>query len=117
LDKVHVGGDGIAARIFGQAVHFPPWGSKWAAELGVPMLPCYLRLRDGRIEPVFGPYLQGSDPVHLTQGCVRFFEACILEDPASWTFMLDRRWRKVIRKAVRERSRRSPAEPHPQRGW
>jgi len=102
LDKVHLGNDGIAASIFGQTVSFPPWASNWAAELGIPLLPCYLSVEDGSIKPVFGPLLESCDPVSLTQECIRFFESRILQDPASWTFMLDRRWRRVVRAAVKE---------------
>lgn len=100
LDKIHRGSDGVRVTMFGRPVRVPPWAPTWAAEGCVPMLPCYLTVVRGRIKPIVGRATVSGDPGALAQASMTFFEEQILSDPASWTFMLDKRWRRLIREAV-----------------
>ena len=99
LDNMDHSEQGIRARIFGQQIGFPSWAAKLAARLKVPVIPSYFHSNGRQITGVFGQPLISDTPEALVQHYVSFFEQKILEDPASWAYLGDKRWRRVLREA------------------
>ena len=99
LDNVDHSEHGVKAQFFGQQVGFPSWAAKIAARLGVPVLPSYFHSQGKQITGVFGEPLVCNDLKILAQHYVSFFEQKMLEDPASWAYLGDKRWRRVLHQA------------------
>jgi lauroyl/myristoyl acyltransferase len=93
-------GFGAAVKIFGVEVEFAPWAARIAAKRRVPVVPVYFHsLREGA-RVAFGEPLVTGDPVAAIRHYVSFFEKCILQDPASWIYLVDRKWCRVLRQAA-----------------
>jgi hypothetical protein len=93
-------GFGIEARIFGVDVEFAPWAARIAAKRQVPVVPVYFHSLEDGARVVFGEPLVTGDPVLAIQHYVSFFEKSILEDPASWIYLVDRKWCRVLHTAA-----------------
>jgi len=100
LDNVDRSEYGVVAQFFGQQVGFPSWAAKMAARLGVPVVPSYFHSQGNQIRGVLGEPLVSNDLEKLAQHYVSFFEQKILMDPASWAYLGDKRWRRVLREAT-----------------
>lgn len=87
-------------QIFGQQVGFPTWAAKIAAKKRIPVVPSYFRSNGKQISAVFGDELTTNDTQEIVQHYVQFFENNILEDPASWAYLCDKRWGKILKKAT-----------------
>jgi len=92
----------VVATIFGQQMGFSPWAAKVAVKRKVPMLPVYFQSRGKEIHAVFGEALITDSVEQAVQHYVSFFEKSIIDDPASWAYLGDRRWRKVLKVASDE---------------
>ena len=99
LDNMDNSEHGINAHIFGKQIGFPSWAAKLAARLKVPVVPSYFHSNGRQITGVFGQPLISDTPEALVQHYVSFFEQKMLEDPASWAYLGDKRWRRVLREA------------------
>lgn len=99
LDNVDRSEHGVVAQFFGQQVGFPSWAAKMAARLGVPVVPSYFHSQRNQITGVLGEPLVSNEMGVLAQHYVSFFEKKMLEDPASWAYLGDKRWRRVLREA------------------
>ena len=99
LDNFDHSARGVVATIFNQPMGFSPWAAKVAVKRKVPMLPVYFQMRGKEIHAVFGEPLITDSVEEAVQHYVSFFEKNILEDPASWAYLGDRRWRKVLKVA------------------
>ena len=92
--------DGAAkATIFGQHIGFPTWAAKIAAKKRIPVVPSYFRSNGKQVTAIYGEELISDSTEEIVQHYVSFFEKCILEDPASWAYLGDKRWRRVFQKA------------------
>jgi len=100
VDNVHPGDGGVEADIFGMKVSFAGWAAKIATKKKAPVIPSYYHSVGDRISVVFGEALVTDDMQQAVQHYVSFFEQSILEDPASWAYLGDRKWRRVLRKAA-----------------
>ncbi len=89
----------VQASIFGLTRGFNPWAAKVGVKRKVPMLPVYFRSVGKEIHAVFGEPLITESVDEAVQHYVSYFEKCILEDPTSWAYLADRRWRKVLKEA------------------
>ena len=85
--------------MFGQEVGFSSWASKIGVKKNVPIIPSYFRSIGRQVVPVFGEEIVTDDIESAMQHYAEFFERQILEDPASWAFLGDKRWRKVLHEA------------------
>ena len=81
-----------------------PWAAKIAAKKGAPLVPSFYHSKGERIVAVWGEPLVTNDLQEALQHYVSFFEAKILEDPASWAYLADRKWRRALRRAVEAQS-------------
>lgn len=93
-------GFGVEARIFGIKVEFAPWAARIAAKRGVPVVPAYFHSTDDGVRVALGKPLRTDDPAIAIQHYASFFEQCILQDPASWAYLADRKWCRVLRRAA-----------------
>lgn len=100
LDNVDRSEHGVKAQFFGQQVGFPSWAAKIAARLEVPVVPSYFHSNGRQITADLGQPLVSKELEVLAQHYVSFFEQKMLEDPASWAYLGDKRWRRVLRDAV-----------------
>jgi lauroyl/myristoyl acyltransferase len=99
LDNVDRSEHGVEAQFFGQQVGFPSWAAKVTARLGVPVVPSYFHSQGNQITGVLGEPLVSNELEMVAQHYVSFFEKKMLEDPASWAYLGDKRWRRVLREA------------------
>lgn len=100
VDNVDNSGGGVEAEIFGQTIPFAPWAAKIAVRKKVPIFGSYYHSNGASVRAVFGEPLIAGDIGEAVRHYVRFFERKILEDPASWAYLADRRWRNAMRRAV-----------------
>jgi len=91
---------GVAAEMFGQRVHFPAWGTRIPSAIGVPIVPLYVRSESGRLRAVFGEALVTDDAEQAARHVAAFFEHHILRDPASWAFLAEKKWGRVLQAAA-----------------
>ena len=99
VDNVDMSEGGVTVRIFGRDVPLAPWAAKIAAKKKVPIIPSfYHSLEDGGVMACGEP-LVTDDLEHAMQHYASFFEAKILEDPASWAYLADRKWRRILRQS------------------
>jgi lauroyl/myristoyl acyltransferase len=89
----------VEVDMFGSQIGFSPWAVKIAARMNIPIIPSYCRSQGRQLSIVLGDPLVSKDTTELIQHYARFFEQNIIEDPASWAFLGDKHWSKVLRKA------------------
>lgn len=87
-------------RMFGQEVRFASWAAKIAVKKKVPMIPSYFRSDGKQVIARFGEEIVTDNIETAMQHYASFFERQILEDPSSWAYLGDKRWRKVLLKAT-----------------
>jgi len=87
-------------EIFGQRVGFPTWAAKIAAKKRIPVVPSYFRSNGKQVTAIFGEELISDNTEALVQHYVQFFEKNIMEDPASWAYLCDKRWGKILNRAA-----------------
>jgi len=97
-------GWGISTGIFGVDVEFAPWAAKIAAKRRVPVVPMYFHSDGEGVRIVCGEPLETNDTAAAVRHYVNFFEQRILQDPASWAYLADRKWSRVLRAAAGEAS-------------
>jgi hypothetical protein len=88
------------AQIFGQRVGFPTWAAKIAAKKRIPVIPCYFRSDGTEGTAIYGEELISDNTEEIVQHYARFFEKNIVEDPASWAYLCDKRWGRVLQQAT-----------------
>lgn len=91
-------------RMFGQEVGFASWAAKIAAKKKVPVLASYFHSNGRQVIAQFGEEIITDDMEAAMQHYAGYFERHILEDPASWAYLGDKRWRKVLQKAADDKS-------------
>ena len=100
VDNVHPGDGGQEVEIFGQQVSFANWAAKIGTKKNVPIFSSYYHSNGDRVSVVLSEPLVTKDMQEAMQHYVSFFEERILEDPASWAYLADRKWRRVLRAAA-----------------
>ncbi|MEM9388032.1 MAG: hypothetical protein AAGA68_23455 [Pseudomonadota bacterium] len=101
VDNVVSGAETVQTEIFGVSVSLSPWAANLAAKRGVPLVPLWFSCRgQGRVMPQLGVPLISADPTALVKHYAAFFEDRVLEDPASWAYLADKHWGKVLRRAA-----------------
>lgn len=92
--------DGIVAKVFGEPVWFPAWLTRIPTATGVPIVPAYVHSVGSKIHIAFGSAIRGESGDDSTAEIAAFLEERILDDPASWAFMADKRWSSVLAAAA-----------------
>lgn len=93
------GNSQTTVHMFGQQAGFSSWAGKVGVKKNVPIIPGYFRSKGRQVVPVYGEEIITDDIESAMQHYAEFFERQILEDPASWAYLADKRWRKVLHKA------------------
>jgi lauroyl/myristoyl acyltransferase len=99
LDNVDSSATACSATLFGQSVGFARWAAKVAVRRGIPVVPAYFSSLGPRIRVRFGAPILAAEVDTVVQRYIAFFEQHILEDPASWAYLGDKRWQRVLREA------------------
>lgn len=100
LDNLDLAENRVVVSLFGQTVGLAPWAAKIAARLQVPVVPSYFQCRGKQIRAVFGEPLVTDDLHTAVEHYAEFFARSILEDPASWAYLADRKWYRLLRQAA-----------------
>lgn len=100
LDNIDRTPQQIPTVLFGQTVGLSDWAARIAARMQVPVVPAYFHSRGKEIKVVVGADLVCSDIPCAVQHYASFFEQEILKDPASWAYLADKHWQKVLCNAV-----------------
>lgn len=108
LDNVDSSGTACSATLFGQPVGFARWAAKVAVRRGIPVVPAYFSSRGARIQVLFGEPILAAEVDTVVQRYIAFFERHILDDPASWAYLGDKRWQRVLREADAALDRAGP---------
>jgi lauroyl/myristoyl acyltransferase len=93
-------GFGVKASIFGIDVEFAPWAARIACKRKTPVVPAFFHSQDDKVRVAMGEPLLTADPAQAIQHYASFFEQRILQDPASWAYLADRKWCRVLRQAA-----------------
>jgi len=96
LDKIDNSENGIKADIFNNKVGFSPWAAKIAVKMKVPQVPVYFASEGKFIKARMGEPLITDDLEQAVQHYISFFEKSIYEDPAGWSFLAEKEWRRTI---------------------
>jgi lauroyl/myristoyl acyltransferase len=89
----------VVVNMFGQRVGLAGWAAKIAARMDVPLLPCYFQSRGKQNTVLIGEPIISTDAEAVLQHYASFFEQQILRDPASWAYLADKRWRRLLANA------------------
>ncbi|VAW78709.1 hypothetical protein MNBD_GAMMA13-1855 [hydrothermal vent metagenome] len=100
LDNIDRTPQQIPTLLFGQSIGFSDWAARIAARTQVPVIPAYFHSQGKTIKVTVGSSLVCSDIPRAVQHYANFFEQEILKDPASWAYLADKHWQKVLHKAV-----------------
>jgi lauroyl/myristoyl acyltransferase len=87
--------------MFGTSVGVSPWAATIAAKRLVPVIPMWFSSVPGGVQVAIGEELIASDAQALVRHYMGYFEQQILADPASWAYLADKHWRRVLRRAAR----------------
>jgi hypothetical protein len=100
IDRLAGAKDDIPATMFGQTVWFPAWASRIPTKIGVPIVPAYVHSAGRQLHVAFGPAVLTKDPARATTEIAAFLQQKIVEDPASWAFLAEKRWGRVLAEAA-----------------
>ena len=100
LDNVDGSSAASPVTLFGRPLGFARWAAKIAVRRKIPVVPAYFRSRGRRVSVVFGEPMVDAEVDVLVQRYAAFFEYHILRDPASWAYLGDKRWQRVLREAA-----------------
>jgi len=104
VDSIEKSTNAVDVEIFDQTVGFNPWAAKIAARMGVPVIPSYYRSRDTEVKAIIGDAIISDDADKIVKHYMHFFETNILKDPASWGFLADKRWMRILRSSYEEQA-------------
>ncbi|MEN8801274.1 MAG: hypothetical protein ABF297_04770 [Thiogranum sp.] len=94
----------VEVQMFGQRVGLAGWAAKIAVRMDVPLLPCYFQSRGQQNTVIIGKPIITTDVEAAVQHYASFFEHQILADPASWAYLADKRWRRILLNSADSRS-------------
>jgi len=99
LDNIENSAEHVDITMFGQRVGMARWAVKIAARKKLPVVPCYFSSTGNRHRIVVGKPVISDDIETVVQHYTSFFEQNILADPASWAYLVDKRWRRILSEA------------------
>ena len=92
----------VEIEMFGKPVGLPNWAAKIAARRQVPVVPAYISSSAEGSSFAFGEHIISEDVEEVMRHYTRYFEQGILRDPASWAFLADKSWIKILRRISRD---------------
>jgi lauroyl/myristoyl acyltransferase len=100
LDNTETSDARVDVTIFGQQVGVTRWAAKIACRKKLPVIPCYFSSRGNQHRIIVGEPVIPDRIETAVQHYTSFFERNILADPASWAYLADKRWRRILSDAV-----------------
>jgi lauroyl/myristoyl acyltransferase len=100
LDNIDRTPGRVPVKLFGQTVGLSDWAARIAARTKVPVIPAYFRSSGKEINVSVGTAIMSDDVALTMQHYASFLENEILGDPASWAYLADKHWQKVLYAAV-----------------
>ena len=100
LDNIENGDARAEVTIFGQQVGMSRWAVKIAARKKLPVVPCYFSSKGNQHRIIVGEPIIPDRIETAVQHYTSFFEHNILADPASWAYLADKRWRRILSDAM-----------------
>ncbi len=101
VDSLDTSDNRVEVDAFGQTLGFSAWAAKIAIRLGVPVIPSYFSSHEEQIVAIYGDPIITDDTQTTIARYIQFFEQHIYQDPASWGFLGDKKWRRALRNASR----------------
>jgi len=101
LDNMDNSDTRVEVTMFGQPVGLARWAVKIAARKQLPVMPCYFKSNGTRHRIMVGTPIVPECVERAVQHYAAFFEQNILADPASWAYLADKRWRRILSEAGR----------------
>jgi hypothetical protein len=98
LDNLDRTSNSVPVRMFGQEVGLAGWAAKIAIRMQVPILPAWFHSSGRQLQVITGNPFVGEDVQAAVQHYAHFFEQQILNDPASWAYLADKRWQRILEK-------------------
>jgi len=99
LDNLDNSDNRVMVKMFGQNIGLSNWAAKIAVRTGVPIVPCYFRSEKRQVNVIIGKPIKTTDIELAVRQYASFFEQHILSEPASWAYLVDKRWRQILGKA------------------
>jgi lauroyl/myristoyl acyltransferase len=96
LDNTENSDARVDVTIFGQQVGVARWAVKIACRKKLPVIPCYFSSRGNQHRIIVGEPVIPDCIETAVQHYTSFFEQNILADPASWAYLADKRWRRIL---------------------
>ncbi len=96
----------IRVSVFGHRASLPGWPARFATRRGIPIIPSYVRIRDGAVWIRFAQPVVTEDETEATARWAAAFEREILASPSDWVFQFDKQWKRNLAAAVEARRRR-----------
>ena len=100
LDNIDRSDQRTTVQMFGQPVGLNSWAAKVAVKMRVPLVPAWFESRGRELRIITGDAVLGENAGELVAHYARFFEQRILDDPASWAYLADKHWQRILRRAV-----------------
>ena len=102
--------DVVRVNAFGQPVGAMRWPARFAAKVGVPIVPVTIEQTKTHLILHMGEEIEAKDIVSTTQRWMDGMVTLIRAYPTDWVFCLDRQWRRVLESAVPPPSPTASAE-------
>lgn len=99
LDNIDRTDNKVLVRMFGQEVGLAGWAAKIAVRMQVPIVPAWFQSSGRQLRVITGKAILGDNVQAAVQHYAHFFEQQILKDPASWAYLADKHWQKILKKA------------------
>ncbi len=99
LDNTENSDTRVDATMFGQQVGMTRWAVKIATRKTLPVIPCYFSSKGNQHRIIVGEPIITDSIESAVQHYISFFEHNILADPASWAYLADKRWRRILSNA------------------
>lgn len=87
----------VQVPLFAPGVWLPDWPARFSLQRGVPILPTFFRMAEGRIVIHCDEPYVATDIASGTRRWAAYFERCFRDYPEDWFLLFDKRWAHVFR--------------------
>jgi lauroyl/myristoyl acyltransferase len=100
LDNMDRSENRVEVSMFGQRVGLAGWAARIATRMQVPVIPAWFQSTGRELRVIVGEPLLTGDIREAVQHYAGFFERQILADPASWAYLADKHWQRLLADAA-----------------
>lgn len=98
----------VRVDAFGQPVGALAWPARFAKKAGVPIVPVMIEQSEDDLALHLGPQIESTDLLETSQAWMDGMLALVCQYPSDWTFVLDKRWVKLLENAGPEYTGNAP---------